>query len=217
MPLPEFLVDPNIVYIIVWLALWVGVTAFYLPGTGILEGLAVVGIAGAILLLTTLPTNWVALLILIVGMVSFLVMPFINVRLAPIAVIGLVLQAIGGLMLFTDTLVSPLVIGATVAVSLAYHYFVLLPILAKLKAQAVKPVDREDQMIGMRGRVVKPLRPVGTVQANGELWSATSTEDLEAGTPVIIVDRDGLQLIVEPLKDKRVPQNGRHVEENLVE
>jgi membrane-bound ClpP family serine protease len=57
----------------------------------------------------------------------------------------------------------------------------------------------------MEGRVVKALDPIGTVQVNSELWTATSSKTLASGTRVVIQERNGLQLFVEATKDKREP------------
>lgn len=211
--MPEIFVDPNVVYVGLVISLWIGVTAVYMPGTGFIEALALVAIAASLYALTNMPTNWVAVLVIIVGVLGFLIMPFIRQQYALLALGGLALQGAGGLFLFNDGLsLSPVIIVATLAVPLAYHMLVLVPILRRLTEQATVPVDREDTMIGKRGRVTRTIDPIGTIQADSELWTARSDDVLEAGTEVMVVAREGLQLIVEPYKRKRQPtdhsQNG---------
>ncbi|MFO7320744.1 MAG: NfeD family protein [Chloroflexota bacterium] len=200
MQLP-FTVDPDLVYLILLLGLWSGVTAAYVPGTGIAELFSAAVSLGAIVLLTSLPTNWLAVLLLVVGVSGFLVMPFIHRRLALLAVGGLILQALGSLFLFDGMSVSVPLIAATIVISLLYHRFVLLPTLNRPLPEAV--ADEDDLLIGATGRVVSPLNPVGTVQAAGELWTARSDRPLESGDEVIVLRRDGLMLIVEGIKHKR--------------
>jgi membrane-bound ClpP family serine protease len=65
--------------------------------------------------------------------------------------------------------------------------------------------DRDHLVVGAEGRVIKALDPIGTVQVNSELWSASSNKTLSAGTPIIVLERNGLQLYVESSKDKREP------------
>ena len=65
-----------------------------------------------------------------------------------------------------------------------------------------KPVVDLLPMIGSRGKVVSPLALDGQVRIKGELWQATSAgERIDAGEEVIVVDQDGLKLIVRKLSN----------------
>jgi membrane-bound serine protease (ClpP class) len=199
---PAFILDPTIIYLVLIIGLWGAVTAAYMPGTGIIELMAIGANLAAVVLLTQMPTNWTALLILIVGALGFLLMPFLNIRLAYLAVGGLVLQFLGSIFLFGGGIsVSLPIILLMLGVAFAYHQFALMPVLRTHHQQPL--VGDEDTLLGTRGHVVKPLNPVGTVQAAGELWTARSERPLEAGEEVVIVERDGLSVIVEAVKHKR--------------
>jgi membrane-bound serine protease (ClpP class) len=193
--------DPNIIYLILVFGLWFAVTALYVPGTGVLETMAGIVIVAAFVLLFSVPTNWIAALALVVGVLSFILIPFISAQYAPVAIGGLALQTVGTLFLFNGPMVSPLVLVFTLMLSLAYHRFVLMPVLQKVKAQGTEP-DKNERVIGMRGRVQMPLDPIGTVLVDSEIWTATAHEPIEAGVMVVVVAREGLQLVVEPLKRK---------------
>lgn len=193
-------VDPNIIYLALVFSMWIGVTAAYMPGTIIIEVIAGIGLFGTLVVLAQLPTNWLAVLVLVVGVCGFIIMPFIKQQYAALAVVGLALQAAGGFFLFTnDFTVSPFIIVLTVIIPLAYHQWVLMPMMVKAGEPALA---REEQIIGMQGRVVKDLDPIGTVNVHSELWTATSDKKLKAGDVVVVVDRVGLQLIVEKVKQK---------------
>lgn len=195
-------IDPNIIYLGLVVSLWIGVTGAYVPGTGIIEGAALLGIAGSIYVLAQMDVNWLAALMIIIGVSGFIVMPFIRTQLAALALGGLALQGLGGLLLFSGSqMVSPLVIGVTLIVPYAYHHWILLPMLRRISEQPVG--DKDDLLIGMTGRVVKDLDPIGTVNVKSELWTATSDQPLKQGDPVIVVERNGLQLVVEKVKQKR--------------
>ena len=56
------LLDPNVVYLMLLLGLWASALAIYIPGTGLWEVIALAILAGALYLLSTLPTNWLAVL-----------------------------------------------------------------------------------------------------------------------------------------------------------
>lgn len=58
-----------------------------------------------------------------------------------------------------------------------------------------------EAMVGCEGVVTRPLDPVGYVKIQGILWKATCEEGtLEKGTPIIVMEIDGLKLRVTPKK-----------------
>jgi membrane-bound serine protease (ClpP class) len=201
----QMLKDPNIVYLILVVGLWLAAAAIYMPGTGLLEAIAGVVVIAGVVALASMPTNWVGVLLVVLGVMIFLVVPFIQRRLAPLAVGGLLLQFAGGLLLFNSVQVSWLLIAVTVGIQLMYLLFVLLPMLQKVQPEG--NADPDAQLVGSRGRVLKALDPIGTVQAGGEIWTATSNRTLTPGTEIVVVEREGLQLYVEAVKSKRTAKN----------
>ncbi len=195
--------DPNAVYVTLILAIWLAVTSAHMPGTGILEVLAVGGLGASVMLLASMPTNWTAVLLLVIGVLIFIIVPFIKQQYTTFSLSGLVLQAAGGALLFSEQPVSLPTIAVTVVLSLAYHFFILLPALRNMSTEPA--LTREDTIIGAVGRVVTALDPIGTVYAGGENWSATGSERLQPGEQIVVVDREGLQLIVESVKRKAMP------------
>jgi membrane-bound serine protease (ClpP class) len=198
------IIDPNLVYLILVVGLWMSVTAAYIPGTGAAEVLAFVGVVASLIALANLPTNWWAVVLVVVGVLSFLAIPFLDRRYAPLALVGLVLQAFGSLFLFNGMSVSLPLVVVTIIASLAYHRFALM---RTLDYHRLKPAMLEDEPItGQVGYVQRALDPVGTVYVRGETWTARSDHKLEAGTEVSVVEQDGLTLFVEAIKHKRQPE-----------
>jgi membrane-bound serine protease (ClpP class) len=194
-------IDPNLVYLILLLGLWMSVTAVYMPGTGVVELLAGIGVIAALVALANMPTNWWAVILIVVGVLSFLVIPFIDRRFAALAIGGLVLQAIGSLTLFNGTTISLPLVVVTIIAALVYHRYALLPALEHHRG---KPAMLEDEpIIGLNGYVQSALNPVGTVYVRGETWTARSDQPLEKGAEIAVVDQEGLTLYVEALKHKR--------------
>ena len=61
-------------------------------------------------------------------------------------------------------------------------------------------------MVGTEGEVVSALAPKGLVRIKGELWKAMSSGvNIDAGEDVVVVEQDGLRLIV----DKPVSDNSK--------
>jgi membrane-bound serine protease (ClpP class) len=206
-----FAVDPNLVYLILLVGLWGAVTAAYMPGTGIAElGAAAVTIF-AVIMMANLPTNWLAVLGVMAGVLSFLVMPFLNYRWALLAVGGLLLQALGSILLFNGVSVSLPLIAVVIGLSLLYHRYILLPVLENQRKQST--LDTDETVVGKRGRVMRALNPIGTVQAGGELWTARSESPLESGQEVMVVEREGLVLTVEEFKQKRTEHSNGYSEQ----
>lgn len=54
-------------------------------------------------------------------------------------------------------------------------------------------------MIGAHAEVVTDLSPAGRVRYRGELWRAVASEPIPAGSRVVIVGVDGMQVWVQPL------------------
>lgn len=194
------LVDPNLIYLALIAGLWLGVTAVYMAGTGVPEILSIVLIGGSLLVLTQLPTNWLAVILMVIGFSGFLVAPFTSPRIGQFAEVGLILQAVGSLLLFNGNLVvSPFVIVPSLLAAWAYHRFLLLPIMRTQHEQS--SLEIEDQVIGAYGRVVNEIDPVGTIYVKGEQWSARSRDPLAVGTTVRVVRQKGLELEVEKAKN----------------
>lgn len=208
--------EPNLVYVILVLGLWAAVTAAYIPGSGLPEGVALLALGGGVLLLTALPTNWLAVITLFIGVLSFLLIPFLSRKWARLAEGGLILQLIGALTLFNGPTISLPLIVVSLVLSVAYHRLVLLPFLEKSRQQPAV-IDDNGQLIGAYGRVAKASEKVGathigTINVRGEQWTAYSDYPLKTGEEVVVLERDGLQLYVEGLKHKASAR--KEMEEN---
>jgi membrane-bound serine protease (ClpP class) len=192
------LISPNIIYLLLMVGLWLSATGTYIPGTGIIE----ISGAGLILLtlylLTLVSTNWVALVLVIVGALVFFMLPLFKPEWIRIAEGGLVVQAVASFLLFSDSTVSPVLILTGVLLAWFYHRTILKAILKQ--HHQLSSTQKDAFLVGAQGRVVAPIDNQGTVHVKGELWTARSTSRLESGTDVVVTEQDGLELKVEKLK-----------------
>jgi membrane-bound serine protease (ClpP class) len=106
--------------------------------------------------------------------------------------------------------VSPILLVAVVAVTLYYFTVLLRGLLQMRRAMPHVPLPVTG-LIGAAGTAQTLLAPRGIAYAGGETWSARSNDvEIRPGTPIRVVGRDGLELIVEPAPDAGdAPTEGR--------
>jgi len=106
---------------------------------------------------------------------------------AAVALVFLVLWVLEIEIPLPFTIVAALALGALVFVI----HKAVIPTFHK------KQVTGSEGMIGMKGRVIKPLTPKGVVRVGDESWKAKSSgEDIETGEEVEVVGVEGLTLKV---------------------
>ena len=194
----DFLQDPNVVYLLLMAGLWVSATGTYIPGTGVAEIGGAALIIGTLYLLGLLATNWIAVIALVAGTSLFFLLPLLKSEWEHFAIGGLVLQALASLFLFTDAAVSPVLIALAALLGWLYHRGILRSILRQQRE--LSSTQKDAFLVGARGRVMGAIEDRGTVQVNGELWTARSRSRLESGTEIVVTQQDGLELRVEKAK-----------------
>lgn len=195
-------INPNIVYVVLMAGLWLSATGTYIPGTGIVEIGGAVLLVGALYLMTLVATNWIALILLVLGASIFFLLPLLKPNLVRIAEAGLVMQGLSALFLFQDPAVSPVLIIISVLMAWFYHRTILKSILEQHRG--LSSTQKDEFLVGARGRIASPVDPVGTVHVKGEMWSARSHSRLESGTEVVVTEQNGLELKVEKAKREQV-------------
>jgi membrane-bound serine protease (ClpP class) len=188
--------DPNIAFLL--LALGGLAFAFEVLHptvfTGVLgAGLFILGLFA----LSTLPTNWAGLLLIVLAFALFIA----EIHSGGIGVLGVggaAALVFGGLLLVggpgTSLEVSrPLVIGVTVLISVLF----LWGISALYRSRRRPSVVGEQVLIGKRAVVRTALKPTGYVSVGGENWKATlDLGQAEPGESVTIISVRGLELTV---------------------
>jgi membrane-bound serine protease (ClpP class) len=157
----------------------------------------------------SLPLNLGGLILIIIGIGLFV----LDLHLPSHGLLtlgGLVCFVLGASALWTgvtpgqeaiNVSVSPILIVAAVALTL-YYFTVLLRGLMQTRRRipfAPLPITG---LIGAAGTAQTLLAPHGIAYAGGETWSARSSDvEIRPGTPIKVIGRDGLELIVEPATD----------------
>ena len=194
----EFLLDPNVAYVLIVAAVLLALTAILLPGTGIPEvGLALcLVLAGYIVY--KLGINAWAVVVLALSIVPFLYALRATRWRLPLLAAAILLLIGGSVFLFTNKegwpVVNPLL--ATI-VSLISGGLIWIGVERSIAAMNREPVHNLDDLIGQIGEARTGIHADGSVQVDGELWSARSEKPIKAGSAVRVLRREGFILIVE--------------------
>jgi membrane-bound serine protease (ClpP class) len=201
-----FLVNPNVVYLLLVLGLLAVVAEFATPGA------VVPGVSGTLMLILALyglfrlPTNWLGPVLILTGVAMLLL--DIKVTGFALSVGGVIAFLLGSLLMFTPpwsqlplaaapvARLNPwLIISTTVGVGL----FFILGITAAFRAQLRPVAMGRETLIGKTGVVREPLSPQGIVHIEGEQWSAEAAtgEAIPVGARVRVVGFNGLCVQVE--------------------
>lgn len=194
----EFLQDPNVIYLLLMAGLWVSATGTYIPGTGIAEIGGAALIIGTLVLLSQVAANWIAVIALVIGASLFFLLPLLKAEWERFAIGGLAIQAVASFFLFAEASVSPIWIVVGLIVAYAYHRTILRSVL--MQQRTLSSTQKDAFLVGERGRVMAEIEDRGTVQVQGELWTARSRTRLASGTEVVVTRQDGLELYVEKAK-----------------
>ena len=201
----EALINPNVVYVLLIVGLGAAASAFYVPGTGLLEALAMVCLVLAVLGLTQQPANVAGVALIVAAGVLFIV--DLKVHSVGLTVVAAVTLVLGSVFLFPSAggscdgsaraaRLSPWLIAGAAIGSVG---FFAVALSAAARAQRIKSKLSSSELVGRRGWATTALDPRGTVQVESELWTAIADEDaaIGAGDEIEVIAIEGLTLMVE--------------------
>lgn len=192
----DFLLEPNIAYLILLGGVLLSLMAIVTPGSGLFEVGAVFCLALAGYAVYNLSFNWWALIVLLLSIVPFIYAiqkPKRELYLG----ISILLLVVGSVFLFAKDgwkpAVNPFV--ALIASGLL-SVFLWIAVRKTTQAASVRPThDRE--LVGSTGEAKTKVHEDGSVYVAGEMWSAKSDEHIPAGSSIRVVRREGFVLVVE--------------------
>ena len=200
----ELLQNPNVIYLMLAGGLIFAVLALVSPGTGVLElgALFILGLAGWSVIQYDLSVNWLALFILLAGIVLF----FVAVRKPKVWILllaSIFAIVLGSAFIFSgqewyvpgvDPLLSSIV-------SILSGLFFWITARKVMEARSIRPSHDLEALEGAIGEAKTKIHAEGSVQVAGELWSACSEEPIPNGARVRVLARDGFILTVEAVKE----------------
>lgn len=192
----DLLLNPNFAYFLLVLGTITLMMAILTPGTHLLEGGALLLLAGAGYEIYRLGFNLWALVVLVLSLA-----PFVYAIRTPKRQIFLGLSLlgfiIGSVYLFPSTglipAVNPILAIVVSVLAAGLVWFVTGRVLL---AHRAPPLQDLGTLIGRTGQAKTQVQQEGVVQVAGELWSARSEKPITAGNWVRVVSREGFTLVV---------------------
>jgi len=195
----DFLLEPNIAYLILLGGVLLGLMAIVTPGTGLFEVGAFFCLALAGYAVYNLSFNWWALVILLLSIVPFIYAiqkPKREIYLG----VSIFLLVIGSVFIFAvdgwKPAVNPFVALVTSGLMSAFLWIV---VQKTVQAAGVRPVHDLGILVGSTGEAKSNIHEEGSVYIAGEMWSARSDQAIPAGSPIRVVRREGFVLVVEKI------------------
>lgn len=195
----DFLLDPNVAYLILLAGVLLLMMAIVSPGTGLLEVGAFLCLILAGYTVYNLSFNWWALVVLALSII-----PFIYAIQKPKREIflglAILLIIVGSVFLFAQENGQPsvsLLIATPASVFVASLLWIA--VRKSMQAAGIRPAH-DLELVGQVGDARTKVHDDGSVQVAGELWSARSENLIPAGSHVRVVRREGFILLVEEFK-----------------
>jgi membrane-bound serine protease (ClpP class) len=193
----DFLLNPNVAYLLLVATLLLAFLAVLVPGTGLIELLALFGLVFAGYTASRLTINWWALPILLLSLVPFILAVRRSGRAYYLA-LSILALVVGSAFFFKGEGWAPAV-DPLLAFFTSSLVAVFLWVVSRKAIEAFQkpPSIDVNQLIGLTGEATTEIHTEGTVQLQSELWSAQSAQIIPAGSRVRVIGREGFILQVE--------------------
>jgi membrane-bound serine protease (ClpP class) len=147
-----------------------------------------------------LPVNIAGVLLILLGLALFI----LEAKFASHGVLllgGIVSMLLGAMFLVRSPLTPGGVsFGVAVAAVLPFAFLSVFLMRLVLKSRSWKTATGKEELLGEEGTVTIALGGgEGMIRVHGELWRASSRENVQVGAKVRVVRVAGLKLDVEPL------------------
>lgn len=203
MGINNFLLDPNIAYLVLVATGLLLFHAIIIPGTGMIELTTVFFLIFTAYQVYYLPFNLWALFLLLLGLLPFVIAIRKKQGSAWIYLAcAIFFFEAGSIFLYPGEnwwlpAVNPLL---AIVVTLLTSTYLWIIMHKSIEAWKAPPIQNLENVIGKTGEARTHIHTEGTVYVSGELWSAKSDEPIEVGTTVKVLSREGIIVRVTPLR-----------------
>jgi membrane-bound serine protease (ClpP class) len=193
----NFLLDPNIAYLLLLGGVLLAMLALATPGTGFFELGALFSLVLSGYGIYNLSFHWWALALIFLSIIPF-VYSIQKPKRELYLGISIVVLVIGSIFLFPSQTGGPAVnLFVAFAASVLVAGFLWVAVGKSIQAASIRPSHDLNALVGQVGEAKTKIFDEGSVQVAGELWTARSEKPIKSGTAVRVVRREGFVLIVE--------------------
>lgn len=193
----DLLLNPDLAYVLLVLGSVLALLGIITPGTGLIEVGALFSLVLAGYSAYRLGFNLWALIVLIL-----MFFPFVYAIRKPgrriYLVTAVIMLIIGSMYLFPSQglipSVNPWLVILVSGLVVAFTWLVIIKTISALHA---RPKHNLDRLVGMDGEAKTTIDMTGSVQVDGELWTAHSEKHIPKGSKVRVISREGFTLMVE--------------------
>jgi membrane-bound serine protease (ClpP class) len=193
----DFLLEPNVAYLLLLSGVLLGLMSLATPGTGLFEIGAFFCLALSGYAVYNLSFNWWALVILVLSIVPF-VYAIQKPKRELYLGLSISLLVIGSVFMFAvdgwKPAVNPFVALVT---SGLFSAFLWIAVRKSTQAAGTRPAHDLEVLVGSIGEARSKVHEEGSVYVAGEMWSAKSDKPIPAGSSIRVVRREGFTLVVE--------------------
>jgi membrane-bound serine protease (ClpP class) len=195
-----YIVDPNIFFLLMLVAVLGLYTEFTHPGViapGVIGGICAVL---ALYAMHLLPVNFAGVVLILLAFALFI----LEAKFASHGVLllgGVVSMFLGAIFLIRSPLTPGGVsVGVALGVTLPVALLTVFLMRLVLKSRRWKTTTGREEMLGAEGVVTAalPAQGEGMVRVHGELWRAAAASPVPEGSLVRVTRVEGLKLFVEP-------------------
>jgi len=195
-----YIVDPNIFFVLMLVAVLGLYTEFTHPGViapGVIGGICAVL---ALYAMHLLPVNFAGVVLILLAFALFI----LEAKFASHGVLllgGIVSMLLGAIFLIRSPLTPGGVsLGVALGVTLPVAILTVFLMRLVLKSRGWKTATGKEEMLGAEGVVTSALssQGEGMVRVHGELWRAAAASPVPEGALVRVTRVEGLKLFVEP-------------------
>ncbi len=194
----SWIMNPNVAFVLMslgMLALW---AEFNHPGAILPGVVGLIAIVLAVIALNLLPTRYAAFALIVAAFVLFA----LEAKFTSYGILGAggVIAMIFGALLLVDGPIPEMRVHLVTAlvVSIPLGAIAVFLMTLVMRAHKNRVTTGTEAMVGEIGIARTALHPDGKVFVHGELWNATASSEIPAGSRVRVRAVQGLRVIVEP-------------------
>jgi membrane-bound serine protease (ClpP class) len=195
------IVEPDIFFVLLIIGVLGLYTEFTHPGViapGVIGGICLVL---ALYAMHFLPVNLAGVFLILLAL-AFFIMEAKYTSHGVLVAGGIVSMLLGAMFLIRSPLTGfGVSFFVALAVTLPFAIIAVFLMRLVLRSRRWKSATGKEELLGEQGTVIEavPANAEGMIRIHGELWRASSSQEISPGSTVKVVRIDGLKLFVQPL------------------